>query len=252
MRIVAYIMAKNEESNIKNSVQSLMWCDEVVVADTGSSDRTKEIAQDLGAKIIQVPFTGFGQTRNSILEKIDADWIICFDADEVCTKELAAELKKEISEDKFQAFQAPRQTFLLGRVIKHSGWSPDIRHPVAFRKDNARYSQRNVHESLIINGKIKTLKNSFLHYSNKNLSSYITKSLRYAELGARELVQNKNKKITKSTALIHGFLRFLRHYIFKLGFLDGWPGLIIAVTSSYGTFIKYTLAIEYQKEVEKG
>lgn len=251
MRIVAYIMAKNEESNIEDSVKNLMWCDEVIVADTGSTDNTKEVARKLGASVISLPFAGFGKTRNMIVEKIQADWIICFDADEICTEELAAELKKEIALGRFQAFRAPRQTFLLGKPIKHSGWYPDLRHPVAFRKDCAKYDERNVHEALIVKGNIKTLDNRFFHYSNKSLLSYISKSIRYADMGARELAKRRGKKITRFTAVSHGVLRFLRHYFFKLGFLDGWPGLVIAATASYGTFVKFALAIEYQKEVNE-
>lgn len=248
--IVAYVMAKNEEERIESCVRSLDWCDAVIVADTGSLDQTKRIAEAAGANVVDIEFKGFGKTRNSIIDLIDAEWIVCFDADEQCTKELALEIQREISSENFVALKAPRKNFLLGKEILHSGWNPDYRHPVAFKKNCARYNENEVHEGLIIQGKEKKLKSKFLHYSFKNLGEYVSKSIKYSELGAYELIKKK-KRVGLNTALLHGFSRFFRHYFFKLGFLDGWAGLVIASTSSYGTFMKYSRAHELQEEQRK-
>ncbi|WP_304854669.1 glycosyltransferase family 2 protein [uncultured Parasutterella sp.] len=248
MKVTAYIMAKNEESTIQACVRNLAWCDDVVVADTGSTDKTKEKAIEAGARVVNIPFQGFGKTRNEIIRTIEADWIVCFDADEICTEALSKELSAAIASGKYAAIKAPRQNFLLGKKIKHSGWYPDYRHPVAFSKKHAIYDDKNVHEGLIVDGPLGYLNEPFLHYSFKDLKSYFVKSQKYAEIGANELAK-KNKKITMGSALLHGSGRFLRHYFLKLGLLDGWAGLIISLTSSYGTFCKYARAYEIQNNM---
>ena len=245
-------MAKNEEDNIANAIKSLKWCDEIVVADTGSTDKTKEIAKKEGATLIDIPFEGFGKTRNEIIKRISSEWIVCLDADEICSQELAQELKQELLRNQYDAFKAPRLTFLLGQPVKHSGWYPDYRHPIAFRKNKAEYEETNVHEKLKVMGKTKILSNHLLHYSIKDLSAYLSKLFFYTELNARDLASNKKKKISKFKAVMHGFLRFFRHYFLKLGFLDGWPGLVIAVCSSYGSFMKYARALELKEQDKEG
>lgn len=218
------------------------------MADTGSIDGTKEVAKKEGATIIEVPFEGFGKTRNEILKRINSEWIVCLDADEICTPELALELKRELVTNNYDAFQAPRLTFFLGRPIKHSGWYPDFRHPIAFRKSKGQYEENEVHERLTVNGKTKKLSSQILHYSMKDLSAYLSKLIFYTELSAKELATNKKQKISKAKAFTHGLYRFVRHYFLKLGFLDGWPGLVIAVCSSYGAFMKYARAIELMEQ----
>lgn len=247
-KITAYIMAKNEQSNIENAIKSLQWCDQVIVADTGSTDKTVELANRAGATVIKVDFKGFGATRNEILKKIDSEWVVCLDADEICTPDLALELKEEIQSNRYDAFKAPRLTFLLGRPIRHSGWYPDYRHPIAFRRTRGKYDEKEVHETLMVEGETKPLSNQILHYSIKDLSSYLSKLFLYTELGAKELAKNKTQKLSRTKAVTHGLFRFFRHYFFKLGFLDGWPGLVIAVCSSYGAFMKYSRALELREK----
>ena len=132
--LTAYIMTKNEEHCIARCVRALSWCPKIVVADTGSSDGTKEIAKSLGCEVIDVPFDGFGTTRNRILERITSDWIVCFDADEVCTPELAKEVQEKLKNPSASAYLANRLTYLLGKPVLHSGWNPDFRHAVYLRR----------------------------------------------------------------------------------------------------------------------
>ncbi len=249
MKTVAYIMAKDEAENIVRCIDSLNWCDKVIVADTGSKDNTIQLARTAGAEIIEIPFEGFGKTRNNIINRIDADWIVCFDADEVCTPALASEIVRSIKIDKFEAFKAPRQNYLLGKKIRHSGWYPDFRHPICFKKNSCAYDEKEVHEGLEVKGKIGFLKEPFDHYSHKNLFHYVEKSTKYAQLGAHELIK-KNKSVKMTSAIFHGSFRFIRHYVLKLGFLDGWAGLTIALTSAYGTFIRYASAYEMLSKLD--
>ena len=121
-------------------------------------------SEDLG-RYQGYPFDGFGTTRNRILERITSDWIVCFDADEVCTPELAKEVQEKLKNPSASAYLANRLTYLLGKPVLHSGWNPDFRHAVLFKKSDYRYTDRRVHEGFTTQGKVEKLKSSFLHYS---------------------------------------------------------------------------------------
>lgn len=249
MKITAYVMTLNEESCLAACLKSLNWCDEIVVGDTGSTDSTKSIAKEYGAAVLDVKFEGFGKTRNKIIDQIDSDWIICFDADEICSESLKQEILLNIYKNDCTALIAPRQNYLLGKKIKFSGWNPDFRHPVAFKKNNCKYSEKILHETLDVKGETKRLKSSFDHHSYPTLTSYMHKVTKYSELGADELIRKK-KKVSMGEAAFHSSYKFIKHYFFNLGILDGWAGLIIAITSAYGTFFKYSIAFEKSKKIK--
>jgi len=248
MKISAYILAKNEEDVIAHSVTSLTWCNEVIVADTGSKDRTKEIAKSVGAKVISLDFQGFGKTRNEILKRIEADWIVCFDADEICTEALAKEIRDNIKKGNYSAFVAPRMNFFMGKKIFHSGWYPDFRHPVAFKKECCQYAEDIVHEKLMVKGETGKLKEPFAHFSYRSIDQMLEKGRKYTRLSA-EKIERKRKKITPLKAVTHATFSFIRHYFLRLGFLDGIEGLIIAVTAANSVFFKYVSVIEKQKSL---
>ena len=248
-KVTAYIMAKNEESRIAQCIESLKWCDEVVVADTGSTDNTVEIARNMGCLIMKIPFKGFGPTRNSIIDKIESPWIVCFDADEVCTPELAAEIKQAARTDRASAFLANRLTFLMGKLVKHSGWNPDFRHAVLFKKGEYRYTERNIHESFECLGKVEKLKAVFYHYSFPSLSDMLTKEKSYSQLGAKELLK-QGKNVSVGKGVVHGIWAFCRHFFIKKGFLDGWRGLLVASSSAHATLFRYALAYEMKRKRE--
>lgn len=244
--VTAYIMAKNEGQRIARCIDSLKWCDVILVADTGSSDDTIRIALEKGCQIIEIPFQGFGPTRNKIIDQIQTPWIVCFDADEVCSPELALEIREAIETSKASAFLANRLTFLMGSPIKHSGWNPDFRHAVLFRKGYYRYTERNIHESFKCSGNVERLHSVFYHYSFPSLSSMLAKEKSYSELGARELLKS-GKKITLCRGFWHGIWAFFRHYFIKKGFLDGWRGVLIASSSAHSTFFRYAIAYELKR-----
>lgn len=244
--LTAYIMAKNEEHSIERCIRALSWCPKVVVSDTGSTDNTKEIAKSLGCEVIDVKFDGFGTTRNRILDHITSDWIVCFDADEVCTLELAEEILDVLKNPTASAYLANRLTYLLGEPVLHSGWNPDFRHAVLFKKSDYRYTDRKVHEGFTTSGEVEKLKNSFKHFSFPTLATLMAKEKQYAELGA-ETMLGKNKKISPLRGLGHGTWAFLRHYVIRRGFLDGWKGFLIGVSAFHTTFYRYLIACEMKK-----
>jgi len=246
MKISAYILAKNEEDVIAPSVASLTWCDEVVVADTGSIDRTRELAESAGAKVICLNFQGFGKTRNEVIKRIDADWIVCFDADEICTEALAKEIQESIEKGSYSALIAPRMNFFMDKKIKHSGWYPDYRHPVVFKKSCCQYAEDIVHEKLMVKGTIGKLKEPFAHFSYRSIDQMLEKGRKYTLLSAEKLIK-KGDNISFFKAVSHATFSFFRHYILRFGFLDGLPGFVIAVTAANSVFFKYVSAIEKQK-----
>ena len=247
-KISAYVIAYNEEEKVAEAVSSVLWADEVILVDSYSKDRTAEIAESLGAKVVQVSFEGFGKLRNSAIDACSHEWIFSLDSDERCTKEVEEEIRGIISSPTTAgAYHVPRRNFFMGRWIKHSGWYPNFRQPQLFKKSEMRYTLEPVHEGFeMINGaSINQLKNSIWQFPFKNLEEVIHKANRYSSLGAKKL---EGKKVSMWSALGHGIWSFIKHYIFKKGFLDGWPGFVIALGNFEGTFYRYAKAFEISSQ----
>lgn len=245
--ISVYIIAYNEAEKVRQAVESVRWADEVIVVDSWSTDDTAAIAQSLGARVVQVKFEGFGKLRNSAIEACTHDWIFSLDADERCTPEAAAEISSIINDpSSLDAYRTPRRNFFMGRWIKHSGWYPNYRQPQLFRKGAMRYDEKPVHEGYeLLTGKpLGVMRNAIWQFPFKNMAEVMHKANRYSSLGAEKIV---HKRITMWSALLHGAWAFWKHYLFKLGFLDGWPGFLIAVGNFEGTFYRYVKALEMQK-----
>jgi glycosyltransferase involved in cell wall biosynthesis len=246
-QISVFIIAFNEAEKVRATIESVNWADEVVLVDSWSTDGTAAIAETLGAKVIQVDFNGFGDLRNRALEACTKEWIFSLDADERCTPEVAAEIKVITNnKNSLDVYWTPRRNFFMGRWIKHSGWYPNYRQPQLFRKDSLHYDKKPVHEGYILNSDkpIGHMKNAIWQFPFKNMAEVMHKANRYSSLGAEKI---KHKKITMWSALMHAKWAFWKHYVFKLGFLDGWAGFVIAFGNFEGTFYRYVKAIELQK-----
>ena len=246
--ISAYIICFNEAAKIKAAVESVLWADEIVVADSNSTDATAAIATGLGARVVQVPFNGFGDLRNRAIEACTCEWIFSLDADERCTAEVRDEILGLIATNPpLDLYQVPRRSFFMGRWIRGSGWYPNFRQPQLFRKDSMRYTLEPVHEGyeLIGNAKIGnklgTLQNAIWQLPFRDLDEVIRKMNRYSSLGAAKLA---HKRVTMATAFWHAVWAFLKHYIFKLGFIDGWAGFVIAFGYFEQTFYRYAKRYE--------
>ncbi len=237
--ISVYIVAYNEEAKLQAALESVAWADEIVVADSGSTDRTVELAGGLGARVIQIPFEGFGNLRNRTVEACSHEWIFSLDADERCTEEVRDEIKVVIADpDALDAYFVPRRNYFLGRWIRHSGWYPDYRQPQLFRKGTLRYREDLVHEGFMASGRIGYLKHAIWQFPFQDLSEVLAKMQRYSSLGAEKLA-GQGVKSSMGKALFHGLLAFVRIYVIKRGFLDGWAGFMIAVGNFEGTFYRY-------------
>ena len=232
------MIARNEAANIPDAIKSLDFADQIVVADTGSSDNTLEIARNLGAEAHGITFEGFGKAKNKALDFCAGEWAFVIDADERVTPELAQSILNAVNNNSGPAgFRANRLTYFLGKPVRHSGWYPDYVLRL-FKRDKGRFDSSLVHESAQVDGVVGILDGLLVHYSYRNLEQYLDKLNEYSSLSAREMFE-KGRKFHFLDLVIRPPSIFLKMYIFKAGFLDGFHGIILAVLSSYHVFIKY-------------
>lgn len=241
MRISAAIIACNEERNIARVIESLRCCDEVVVVDSGSIDRTREIAAKLGAKVIDSPWLGYAEQKNYAATQAANDWILSLDADEALSEALEADIwhiKK--TGPAFDGYSMPRLAQYLGRWILHSGWYPD-RKVRLYDRRKARWVGQWVHESLIVDGPVGHLHSNVLHFTCDSLSQHLSTMDRYTTLAAQEIVA-EGRKPGWAQLLLNPPATFIKTYFLKLGFLDGPEGLAIAYMAAFYNFLKYSKA----------
>jgi glycosyltransferase involved in cell wall biosynthesis len=251
-KVSAYIIAYNEERNIGDAVQSVLWADEVVVIDSFSSDRTAEIAASLGARVVQVAFEGFGKLRSAAIASTRNEWVFSLDTDERCTKAARDEVRRIVaSADAADAYYVPRRNVFMGRWIRHCGFYPDYRQPQLFRRQAMTFDEAMVHEGYQVTGRTGYLKNFIWQYPYRDFSQLINKMERYSTLGALKLSE-RGRSATMGIAFSHALAAFLRIYLFKLGFLDGWPGFVIAFANFEGTFYRYAKKVHSEAGWDKG
>lgn len=243
-KISAYIIGYNEERNIADAVRSVLWADEVVVCDSFSSDRTAEIAESLGARVVQIPFEGFGKLRTAAIASTQYEWVFSLDTDERCTDEAIAEMRRLVdSPDAADVYYVPRRNRFMGRWIKYCGWYPDYRQPQLFRRNAMTFRDDMVHEGFDVHGTIGYMKSAIHQEPYRDLSQMCCKLERYATLGA-EKMRRQGKTASMGSALLHGVATFIRIYILKRGFLDGWAGFVIALGNFEYAFYKYAKLAE--------
>jgi glycosyltransferase involved in cell wall biosynthesis len=244
MKISAVIITFNEEDRLPEALDSLRGvADEIVVVDSYSTDRTPEIARQAQVTFYQNRFADYGQQKNFALQKASHDWILNLDADERVSPELKKaimELKENKPLENVAAFAIKRKAFYLGRWIRHSGWYPDKKIRL-FRKKGSVWQGR-IHERLQVTGAVVPLSGAILHFTYRDISDHVRRLNRYSNFLAEEIVKQK-KKLLFPRLLILPPITFFRHYVWRLGFLDGFAGLVIATISSWGTAMKYFKAI---------
>lgn len=229
--ITAAIITLNEEDKLRKCLESLKaWVDEIILVDSGSNDKTIEIAGEFGAKIFARKFDNFAAQKNFATEKSTSKWILSVDADEVIPKSLADEIKKAIEDPEFNGYLIPRRNFILGAEIKHSRWSPD-KHIWLFKKSSGKWVGQ-VHEEVKVDGAVGELKNSKLHYQDKTITGFIRGNNFYANLLAKDMFK-KGIRFSLFKFLYDPIFEFSVRYIYKKGFLDGWRGLILSILMAY-------------------
>jgi glycosyltransferase involved in cell wall biosynthesis len=241
MKISATIITFNEERNVPRVIESLRCCDEILVLDSGSNDRTVEIATKLGARVVEASWHGYAAQKNIAAKLATHDWILSLDADESLSEALEAEIWQiKKTGPKFDGYTMPRLAQYLGRWILHSGWYPD-RKVRLFNKHKAQWIGEFVHESVTVNGVVGHLKSNLLHFTCNSLSEHLRTMDGYTTLAAQELV-SREKNVGFSNLLLDPPWTFFRTYVLKLGFLDGVEGLTIAYMAALYNFLKYSKA----------
>jgi glycosyltransferase involved in cell wall biosynthesis len=244
------IITKNEEKNIRKCLESVRWAEEIVIVDSGSSDRTMELAKEYTKKIFVKPWEGYGEAKNFGLSKCSGDWVFWLDADERATVELQKEIQNVLKSagPDVKALRMPRKANFLGKWIKHCGWYPG-RVVRVFRRSEGKFSEERVHEKLEIAGEIIDLNSDLLHYTDPNLVHYYNKFNNYTSLAADELILKK-RKFRFFNMVVNPVWVFVKMYFIKLGFLDGIQGFILCVLSAQYVFTKYAKLWELTEHIK--
>jgi glycosyltransferase involved in cell wall biosynthesis len=237
--VSAIVITKNEEAVIGRCLESVQWADEIIVVDSGSTDRTVEIARQRHARTVITPdWPGPGPQRNRAIDHATADWILALDADEWVTPELREEILNVVRDPGDHiGYRIPRLSSYCGRRMRHGGWWPDYVSRL-FKRGCARFGGGIVHDHLVPDGPLGRLRNPLLHEAITDLDDMLLKLNSYSSWGAQTLHEN-GRHAGLSTALGHGAWTFLKTYLFRAGFLDGREGFMLAVSNAEGAYYKY-------------
>jgi len=238
-RISAIIIAKNEELDLSRCLTSLKWVDQIIVLDSGSTDRTVEIARQHGAEVHVEEWKGYPEQKNSALAKTTGDWVVSLDADEEFSKKAQEDVRRLVKEDdsSVQGYAFRRKVFYLGRWICHGDWYPD--HVVRlWRRGHGKFEGRRVHESVRVDGAVKELNSEILHYTYRDLNDQKARMRTYARLWAEDQFEKK-RPFQWFDLAFRPPARFARGLILKCGFLDGWRGWLIAWMNAIEVRMKY-------------
>ena len=241
MKISATIITLNEERNIARALESLRCCDEVLVVDSGSIDRTAEIAAKLGARVVESPWGGYARQKNFAADSAAHDWILSIDADEALSEALEGEIWQiKKNGPRFDGYTMPRLAQYMGRWILHSGWYPDRKIRLYDRR-KSRWVGDYVHETVQVHGTIGHLESDLLHFTCDSLSEHLRTMDRYTTLAAEQLIA-QGKPVKMRHLLLDPPWTFVRSYVLQRGFLDGLEGLTIAYMAALYNYVKYAKA----------
>jgi glycosyltransferase involved in cell wall biosynthesis len=239
------LITRNASSVLDNCLESLRFCDEIVVVDSGSSDGTQDIAARRGARVVQKEWLGFGRQKQFAVEQASNDWVLCVDADERVSAELAASIGAALASPVSPVYRMPRRNRFLGRWLSHGEGYPDW-SPRLFNRLNARWSDDLVHEKVLFAVTPGTLAGDLMHDSSDDLALYLERQNRYTTLAARQAFEQG-----KSAGVLHLLLspvvRFIKFYVLRLGVLDGLPGLLHISIGCMNSYVKYAKLIELRR-----
>lgn len=237
-RLSVIVITQDEARNIEACLRSVAFAEEIVVVDSGSTDNTVDLAAALGAQVhTRSDWSGFGVQKNRALALANGEWVLSIDADERVTPQLQRQIEQAMVAPAFDVYEFPRLSSYCGQAIRHSGWYPD-RVKRLFRRGVATFSDDLVHERLITDAPAGRLGADLLHESFTSFESVLEKMNHYSSAGAKGLMA-KGRRGSLASALGHGLWAFLRTYIFRLGFLDGRMGLVLAISNAEGTYYRY-------------
>ncbi len=237
--IAAIVVCFNEEDNIGRCLASLSWCDEIVVVDAFSTDRTVEIARRHTDRVIQRRWAGYRDQKSFAHSQATKEWVFLVDSDEEVSPELKAEIDDALGRagGGTDAFAVPRLVYYLGRWWRRGGWYPDYDIRI-FRRDRARWGGMDPHEKILVDGGVRRLRHPLLHYSYRNVADHWKRINRFTGISAAEQ-KSENRSWRMSDSLLRPAFRFFRSYVWKRGLLEGFPGFFVAATAAMYVFLKY-------------
>ena len=241
-KISVIIITKNEEENIRDCLNSIKWADEILIVDSGSKDKTIEIAKGFTEKIFEKKWEGFAVQKRYALSLTSNELVLNLDADE----RVSEKLKEEIQGLNFSydGYFIPRENYFLNKKITTCGWEKDNQLRL-FKKSSAKVTEKLIHEGFVVDGKVDYLKNPIVHFTFTSIEKSFSKINSYSTLQALEVYRNK-KKVTSGTIVSHGLSAFLRYYFSLKGYKDGIFGLMISLFNSITTLLTYMKIWEYQ------
>jgi glycosyltransferase involved in cell wall biosynthesis len=245
-KISISIITFNEEKIIAKCLEKLSWANEIVVIDSGSTDKTVEICQKFGAKVIYNRFENFGIQKQFALTQTCNDWVLSLDADEVLSEGLILEINNTIFSNEFDGYLIPRTHVFLDRVFKYGS---ENKKPILrlFNKQKGKFQENKVHETIEVEGKLDNLKNEMLHYTVSDIATAVRKNINYALLSG-EFKNENNKKASKFSVVFKLPYEFFRVYFLQRNFLNGYQGFVWSIFSSFGSFVKYAKLHELNQE----
>lgn len=236
--VSAALIVKNEEKNIRRCLESICRIQDIVVFDTGSTDRTIDICREYGCRIYEGEWQGFGPAKQFAVSQTRHNWVFVIDADEVASPELVESIRKILVSPEADGYRIRRNSYYLGRLIRHSGWNRDYTLRL-FNKQKGYFNQKPVHESVQIpSGKIGRIQVPLYHFTYPDINTHLRKIMQYTDLAAETAVC-EGKRTNLCLAILKADFKFLKMYFLQAGFLDGREGLILASISAFGVFLKY-------------
>lgn len=246
--ISAVVITLNAASQLEFCLQSLQFCSDIVVVDSGSTDGTQDMARRHGARVIDCAWRGFGPQKQFAVEQAAHDWVLCIDADERVGTELQAAIAAALTAPKFGAYRFPRCNRFMGRYLRHGEGYPDLSLRL-FDRRQARWSDDAVHEKVITDAEPGTLHGDLMHDSAESIENYLDKQNRYTTLAAQAAFA-QGKRASAAQIVLSPLLRFFKFYVFRLGFLDGVPGLVHILIGCGNSFSKYAKMAALQRKTQ--
>ena len=247
-KISACVTAGNEERNIARCLSSLTWCDEIVVVDSFSQDRTAEISRRFTDRVCEHEWLGYIGQKNLVVQMARHPWVLILDADEEVSPELRDEILAALDRDggDYAGYQFPRKVYYLGQWIRHGEWYPDIKLRL-FRKELGHAEGREPHDHIVVKGRVKRLRHPIHHYTYDDIRDHVETMNRFSSITAEEKFK-EGEGVSWADFTFRPWWRFLKAYFVKGGLLDGWRGLLIASVSAFGVLIKYAKVWELRRQ----
>ena len=253
--VSAIVVCFNEEDRITDCLESLRWCDEIVVVDSFSTDRTPEICRSYTDRFMQRPWAGYREQKAFAHAQATKDWVLLVDSDERVTAELRDEIQAALAKDdgQYAGYAVPRLVYYLGRWWWRGGWYPDY-HVRLFRRDRATWGGMDPHEKILVDGRVRRLLHPLHHYSYRNIEDHLQRINHFTSISSQELNKDGGRWRASDT-LLRPAVRFFRSYVIKGGFMEGFAGFYVALTAAVYVFLKYAklweLELEEKKKLER-